>query len=43
MRAQAEDGQLTHNQHFRDDSLMFIALKIRAGMNAVFCGSSPPE
>ena len=38
MRAQAEDGQLTRNQHFCDDSLMFTALKIRAGMNAVFAG-----
>jgi hypothetical protein len=38
MRAQAEDGQFTCNQHFCDELLIFAPLKIRAGMNCVPAG-----
>jgi hypothetical protein len=35
MRTQTEDGQLTGDQHFRDEFLIFTSLKSRAGMNCV--------
>jgi hypothetical protein len=38
MRTQAEDGQLTGHQHFRDNLLVFAPLEIRAGMDGVPTG-----
>src|SRR6202040_2434015 len=35
MRTQTEDGQLTGDQHFRDNLLILTPLKSRAGMNRV--------
>src|SRR5208337_5359184 len=35
MQTQTEDGQLTGDQHFRDNLLILTPLKIRTGMNCV--------